>query len=785
LLDTYTVDENTQFKLSLTASGSAPYKYKFIYTADTSLFALDEATGELTSKVPFDFETPKSAAGNNQYVLSLLVIDSNNHSATKDINIQVQNVDEHEIVVDFPIDGANMGAAANKVHVRGHITESGKTLTKIPSALAVSVNGVPAAIDPATGSMWIAEVPLPAGENSISVQLINGGKLAQEKSITIANNPIATNRVTDGVHDYSIDIDLSGGKIYKRALSDKNTYSQIISNADDQFRSCETFSGVRISALGTRFAVLCRVVGSENYAIVGCNVDDKVCKIYGSTKMANNVFLRWADDQFLIYSKSTTEIGLIDTLSGSSKTLALEASLAIGWSTYVDVDNKQVVISLEKKSENAGYPGFYKFDLQPYIDSDLEIQNITSESLNGLNSRINDFILFNGVVYSIETTGFSGRDIASGSQSYKKVETLKSDTSLQPTLVHASNGIVVFLQDGSMFSYNLGTNETKILEAQKFVAGGVEIDLSPDSKRLALFNSSDRKFAFYDVTSGALSGYETVPRVSSVSVELFGSTAVDWEKNIIYRSQVVYWGGVEPDFSPIIVSYDANTKTTSTVLTASELAGQIGRTFQRLSARRLVYNVAAKELIFHVVIFPNAGTEQLICSFNLNTRKVKTLGLFPGEGLVGEIFMSRFNPAANGVAFAHWGYDDDKGGGVEWFNFDGNLTKLLEPQEPYYLTTRGVLNPAGDRYYGVGFKRLNGSSTINQNRGEVFHIDLTTKNRTVFASETIGLGLAPPWFEPVYDANRDVLIDFTWNHLWFFDTVTGDRVLKPIELPNN
>ncbi|HMW73839.1 MAG TPA: hypothetical protein PKD17_18575 [Cellvibrionaceae bacterium] len=145
--------------------------------------------------------------------------------------------------------------------------------------------------------------------------------------------------------------------------------------------------------------------------------------------------------------------------------------------------------------------------------------------------------------------------------------------------------------------------------------------------------------------------------------------------------------------------------------------------------------------------------------------------------------MSRLNPALNGIAFAHWGYLDDKGGGVEWFNFDGARTDLLPPQQPYYLTTRGVMSPVGDRYYGIGFKRLAGPSSTNTSNGELFYIDMATKNRTVLASESQGLGLTPPWLEPVYDENRDLLIDFAAPNLWVFDTVTGDRVVKPVELP--
>ena len=93
------------------------------------------------------------------------------------------------------------------------------------------------------------------------------------------------------------------------------------------------------------------------------------------------------------------------------------------------------------------------------------------------------------------------------------------------------------------------------------------------------------------------------------------------------------------------------------------------------------------------------------------------------------------------------------------------------------------MSPTGDRYYGAGFKRPPGPIAVNTSKSELFYIDMATKSRTVIASETQGHGLTPMWLEPMYDANHDLLVDFAGRNLWFIDIVTGDRVVKPIELP--
>jgi hypothetical protein len=347
---------------------------------------------------------------------------------------------------------------------------------------------------------------------------------------------------------------------------------------------------------------------------------------------------------------------------------------------------------------------------------------------------------------------------------------------------------LVFEQDGALFSYDLATNKDKDLEPKKYLAGRYETDFSADFKRLALFESVERKFAFYDLESGAALNFDAVSQPANENGNAFGSIAVDWQNNLIYRSLTLDFAGVpSSSTTAVIVAYDTVTKAHKTVLTSEQLASHLRRSLHRVSPRRIAYKAATRELLFHAATYSDSGSEQFICTLNVDTGVLKTLGGFPltSQGNVdfAEIFMSRFNPTLDGIAFAHWGNLDDKGGGVEWFNFDGTRTDLLPPQQPYYLTTRGVMSPSGDRYYGTGYKRPPFPAAVNLSRGEVFFIDMKTKSRTVIASDSQGLGLTPPWLEPMYDVNRDILVDFTGRHLFFIDTVTGDRVVKPIELP--
>jgi hypothetical protein len=164
--------------------------------------------------------------------------------------------------------------------------------------------------------------------------------------------------------------------------------------------------------------------------------------------------------------------------------------------------------------------------------------------------------------------------------------------------------------------------------------------------------------------------------------------------------------------------------------------------------------------------------KQLIISLKLNTRKITTIAEFPGTDTCGEISLSRFNPAAKGIGLGHWGYSGEYGGGFDWLTLAGVTHELLSAQHPYHITSRGAVNSTGDKIYAAGFTQNPAESFVNLNHSDIFSLDIKTKAYSVIASESVGLGLTPGWLEPVYDGNRDL------------DTVTGDRVLKPINIPN-
>jgi hypothetical protein len=447
-----------------------------------------------------------------------------------------------------------------------------------------------------------------------------------------------------------------------------------------------------------------------------------------------------------------------------------------------------MMVSLGTNSQYGYYLNLYTFNLRGHIENDSLNQNVALERRDGYSSPFSQFVFRSNKRYSVQSGWLDIWELDTGNRYYKQLDKFDKESNYAPELVFGSQKNAVFLQHGRLLSYDFETGEEIFLDASEVLSDRIESDFDGAQNKLVFYNHRIQSFGTYDTKLGQFLGY--YPRVNddaTGSARKFGDLAVDWGRNIAYKSTVMEWNGALPSLEPIIIAYDLTAKTQRTVLTGEALSNQVGGLGNRLSIRRIAFNAASDELLLQ--IYSNTNT-QYISSLSLNSKIIKTLGVFPISNTFGEVYMSRINSSFDTVAFAHWGNPTDKnGGGIDLFNFKskvgGELTELFKAETPYYLTNRGVFNAEGAQYFGMGFKRDPLNPTVYQTNGELVAIDTATKVSKVLASEKVGLGLPLGWMEPKYDGNRDVLLDFQDSLLWYVDAFTGDRVVKPIELPAN
>lgn len=779
----YDWDENTTFSLKIQAGGSSPTQYKFAYTADAQFFNLDATSGLLTSKAPFDFEIPINP--DNTYTLSILAIDAQNRSASKTIKIHLKDVAEYAVALDFPVDGANMAGAADKIHLRGHIANDGKKLAQIPSNLNILVNGQAATIDSKTPGMWLAEVALPKSENSFTVSLMSNAKLQSSKNINIYNRIIPWAKASDGHNPIMVDVDITGSKVSKRSLPDNGSPLLLASTQQALFKDCDYFERPELNKSSTQAALICKAKNTTSNLLFTCNLNNNICSGLGSFSSRT---VRWIQDQYLLLVSDDAQFTLIDTSLKSKKTLTLNALEIRNFET----SGSRVYVAIRPNTDSQlGQQPFEQisFDINAYMTNQNSQQAIVDTRSEIVQLPTYDrFAISDGFLFTLATDALYKTNLADGSSIKIEIDGLRSQTKFQPgSIVYAANHTIVIAVGKNLISYDNSTGQVRTIDADSSLLGQLYVDISPDSNTLMLLDRSNNRYAPYDLKADSL-GAVSIMSAYNLDKYPFDILAVDWSTHHIYRGITFDWVGIAPSFEAHILGYDPVKKEEYPVLTGNELTRYLGYSGQT-RVGTITLDPDTHEIWF-VVFFSNYNNDgtsknfkQFICTINPATKAFKIIKEFNVSSTFDEIYISRFNTQLKGVGTGHWAYSDQVGGSVETLNGAGQMQSLLPSRSPYFSTSRGVLNGGATQLYNVGYLVPEGQANPDLRRGELFSIDLATKTRKVIASESQGLGVSLGWIEPVFDANRDIIIQGSDGHLLLIDTVTGDRVLKPLRLP--
>jgi len=192
--DKFSILENTSAVATLAAADADLPAQALTYAlsgADSALFTLDPATGELRFAAAPDFEAPKDAGADNVYNLTLQVSDGS-LSAAQEISVTVAAVNDNAPAFASP----NHFSVAENSTAIATLTAADADLPA--QALTYALSGADSALftlDPATGELRFAaapdfEAPKDAGADNIynlTLQVSDGSQnAAQEISVNVA-----------------------------------------------------------------------------------------------------------------------------------------------------------------------------------------------------------------------------------------------------------------------------------------------------------------------------------------------------------------------------------------------------------------------------------------------------------------------------------------------------------------------------------------------------------------------------------------------------------------------
>ncbi|WP_444958637.1 Ig-like domain-containing protein [Microbulbifer sp. ZKSA002] len=144
--------------------------------ADTALFSIDSASGELSFNTAPDFESPADSDKDNYYQLSISAADSEGVDNQLTLQVSVTDLVIPSPRMVFPTAGANMGGKLSSLALTTRVLdlESGENTTEQLSS--ITIDSQSPIMDATSSSIWYLDSTVDKGRDSyiLSAQFVSG-----------------------------------------------------------------------------------------------------------------------------------------------------------------------------------------------------------------------------------------------------------------------------------------------------------------------------------------------------------------------------------------------------------------------------------------------------------------------------------------------------------------------------------------------------------------------------------------------------------------------------------
>lgn len=805
LPETLKWQENQDFSYYIPSEGTAPIEYTLLTSPDAHLFSLDVSTGNLTLNTVFDHEQPLDVDLNNTYELSVQVSNASGVVIQGNLSINIENIVEYQGVIDFPIDGSNVGGFDEAtIHVRGHVLFEGQRIISLPSTLAISVNDqVAVFLDDGTGS-WSIEVPLNKGMNPLNIRVRENENIVYEGGIGLKNIPVSSKRTEVYYGDTSIYSIAVGGHAIVKSSTDNTQTAEVlnisdIANAND----CPLFRRILLSNSSTRLIIECED------AFLVYSIEEKPTNIVPNDLPRYSVYrfpsgrqnLRrylWIDESNLLYNITEKSFKVINILDNTSKDFEIYSNNKNSSFAPFFFINENLFYILTIKE------GFDKtwttFNINKIINESDNMGVITTDNTDIELSRDlpQDVISRNGMIYILQ----NDQQLIEINLQTK----IKKEINLAPTF--EDNVLADFNEDISSslyfmfsdednlilknrykehyYSLNTDTGDIEIIKNKslpKFLLHSNRIFISPNNTELFSYGYSSRQFLSINLTSFSLIKVDSLIDKLFSSDYASGSVHFDWENKILYRTPKRINSYKEEK----VLAYYFKTETDTSILNENEVLNYLSGDNIGLAIKDISVNKTNNSLWFSV----NAGSYQQggvqgVYSLNMEKNEISTLyeTTFFSNGIpIGISAVSDFYTSINGVILTGGGGFSGAGGFISILDADGNITKITPPV--FIIHGFSLVNENRHLLYYAGYRTTGDDNTPNVETMEIYEHDLITGTHKQVASNNKGVGFDISHLSGsdfVLDTSKQNLLSVFNGRVFIIDTYSGDRVIKGLAL---
>lgn len=803
------LDENNPFSYEIKAIGTGSLVYRLLDSPDAQFFTLDQNTGVLSAISDFDFEVPLDDNQDNEYELSVEVIDSQSRKTIQEFSLYILDVDEISTQIIFPPDGSNVGGSTEKLKVRGSIYRDTTPVTE-SSGLHVTVNGSRANFIEDKLGEWIAEIDIGIGKNSISAEVFDGETLIDSEKISIANNYIKSAysmRTFGGDLLYGFSANETAVIEVNRLTGEQKTLLEI--DELSEFNDCYRFSRLEISPNGEKLWLLC----SYNSISVSATVFD--IKTSQFKPIPDDIYysydFEWIDDKYFIADYSFNGFSIVDADSLSEKKVTVEIP---------DVDNsyfcgsttsEEGILYLEPCDNS-----IVKIDLDPLLVSDKDAITVQAIPLNTyVDIKYNDKSLVGDTVYEVDGFSLTSYNLITGESKTQPIEAISESTSLL-SKIDLSNAEIVSSSNENLYVKAYYNNELFELDINSLIVqpfytndnifkGGVRFDIKPDSSEIAIYNQRMKQFHIVDMETYATNNFYDFTEFEDATSAIACEISYDWNEKKIYCAQRFSYFGTEASDESRLVVIDVENRIQSNILNGidlSDILGESGRYFMG-SVRK---TKAQDELVFSVLHFESTtafdpetgvflddpGDSSRVISYNMASGEHKILyeveEFVQSEYVLGEgsARLSNYSDEFDAVGVTVW-----QGGELTFVKMDGRTKRFVGPLNPYISSLDSFIDSKNDRIFMSGFYPSYSDDLDDSDSGpssdtssyEIISVDMETGSTKIVSSNTLGNGIRLDWLDFQYDDTNDLLIGIVEDHLLLLDPNSGDRVLMPISGP--
>lgn len=705
--------------------------------------------------------------------------------------------------IHFPLDNANVGGHESAISVRGLLkTEDDSQLPDL-SNVRLSVSGVNANLQ--EDGVWTAEVPLNAGENSVGISLLVANETKETKTLVVHNSfiPSRSARTSDGQGNFYY-VDIEGEAVLKRT-AEQEEISTLFTVADFQsLVDCDAIVRLELSRNLKYLLSVCERDEQETTAVFATDLEIQATKLIAlNSSLDGSDVIHWVDDKHFIFSESNELVHILEADSSRALQINLTTPDVAYPITSNDIFVDDAILYVPVRDNPMG--GYWAtFDLSSVISdwqNNRTIQLVYSDlTLNGLTEF--EFVTANqGTVYFMENSGsndISVADLATDSVMNYSLA-LADGVNWAAGLFHAlaidETAIIVsnVNSDASLYRLNRSDLTVSVLD-DPFLSNKplsvTSMTMAPDGQQLLIYNRSNEELLFLNTESLEISERtEMREALDILQVPLYGEIAYDWENKIVYRRCVSDWIGNHYDNpEPILVSYDLETDEAETLLSAASLFDYFGDVDLRLRMGSPVVMPDADTIWFslfgvNVSQAPvYSGINDNIYALNLQNLEISPIvesTYADSDELLEQPFLSDFYEALNGVLLTEW-----SSGYLRLLDRDGTITDLYSPLSPYFVTRNAVYDKNTQTVFfdgTPGVDNENGYTNPEFALIDILELDIATKESHIIASNSIGRGVSLQSMVFELDRERRVLISVLHGNLLIIDTVSGDRVLKPLQ----